>query len=111
MSSGPNEVQARVHPQITLLRPLRLLLLTHVCLVLVVNEVDNWGPRVTVVDVVAEARRVDHGQLNLELLLLKLSLDYLNLGELVKLLVVAPVVALCGGELGGKERVNECRFA
>lgn len=70
MSCGPDEVQTGVNSQVALLCPLRLLFLAHVSLVLVVNEVDDRRPRVAVVDVVAEARRVDHGELDLELLLL-----------------------------------------
>jgi hypothetical protein len=39
------------------------------------NKVDDGVPRVAVVDVVAEARGVDHSELDLELLLLEFSLD------------------------------------
>lgn len=99
-----------MHPQITLFCPLGLLLLTHIRLMLVINKVDDGGPRVAVIHVVTKTGRVDHGELYFELLFLKLSLDNLNLSELVKLLVVAPVVTLCRGELGGEERVDECRF-
>jgi hypothetical protein len=86
-----------VNPQVHLLLSLRLLLLTHVHLVLVVDKLDDRSPsrrsrtdesvrgllasqgeveckdeRVSVVDVVSEARGVDDGQLDLEALLLKL---------------------------------------
>lgn len=36
---------------------------------LVVNEVDNGCPRVTIVDVVSETGGIDDGELSLELLL------------------------------------------
>ena len=102
-----DKVQARVHAEVDLLLALRLLLLAHVRLVLVVDEVDDGRPRVAVVDVVAEAGRVDHGQLRLELLLLELGLDDLDLGQLVELLLVPLAVVLGGRELGREERVDE----
>ena len=76
-----DEVQARMDTEVDLVLALRLLLLAHVRLVLVVDEVDDGGPRVAVVDVVAEAGRVDHGQLRLELLLLELGLDDVHLSQ------------------------------
>jgi hypothetical protein len=45
--------------EIDLLSPARLLLLEHVRLMLVVEELDDGLPRITVVDIVAEARGVD----------------------------------------------------
>jgi len=66
---------------------------------LVVNEVDDGQPRITVVDVVTESRCVNHGELNLELLLLKLGLDDIDFSELVELLVVTPGVAFSGRQL------------
>jgi hypothetical protein len=59
---------------------------------LVVNEVDDGRPRVAVIDIVTKTWRVDDGELDLELFLLELSLDDLDLRELVELLVVASVV-------------------
>ena len=86
MSGRANGVlQARMHAQVGLLATLWLLFLAHVHLMLVVDELDNGRPRVTVVDVVAKAKCVDDCQLDLELLLFKLSLDDLDLSELVKL--------------------------
>jgi hypothetical protein len=41
VTGWPDEVQTRMDSQISLLVPLRLLFLPHVCLMLVVNEVDN----------------------------------------------------------------------
>lgn len=100
MARRADEVQASVNPKVSLLPSLGLLLLAHVCFMLVIDEVDNGGPRVAVVDVVAEAGGVDDGQFRLELLLLELGLDDLNLSQLVKLLLVTPGVVLGGRELG-----------
>jgi hypothetical protein len=88
-----------MNSQVTLFGPLGLLFLTHVCLMLVVNEVDDGQPRITVVDVVTESRCVNHGELNLKLLLLKLGLDDIDFSELVELLVVTPGVAFSGRQL------------
>jgi hypothetical protein len=111
MAGGPNEIKASMNPQIRLLRPLGLLLLSHIRLMLVVDEVDDGAPRVAVVDVVSEARGVDHGELDAELLLFEFGLDDLDLGELVELLLVSSGVVLGGGELGGEEGVDEGGFA
>lgn len=111
VTGRPNEVQASVHPQVALLTPLRLLLLDHVRLMLVVNEVDDGSPRVPIVDVVAEAGRVDNGELHFELLLLELGLDDLDLGELIELLVVTARVVLRGRKLGREKSVDERGFS
>ena len=111
VASRTDEVEAGVDAEVDLLLALGLLLLAHVRLVLVVNEVDDGSPRVTVVDVVAEARGVDDGELRLELLLLELGLDDLHLGELVELLLVPLRVVLGRGELRGEERVDERRLS
>ena len=92
MTRRPDEIQASVNTKITLLAALGLLLLDHVRLMLVVNEVDDGRPRVAVVDVVTKTRGVNHGELDLKLFLLELSLDDLDFRELVELLVVASVV-------------------
>lgn len=78
---------------------------------LVVNEVDDGRPRVAVVNVVAETRAVDDGELRLELLLLQLGLDDLDLGQLVELLGVATRVVLRRGQLSGEQRVNKRRLS
>ena len=44
VASGANEVQACVHTKIDLLSTARLLLLEHVALVLVVEELNDWLP-------------------------------------------------------------------
>lgn len=107
VSSGSDEVQATMNPEVGLILALRLLFLSHVGLVLVIDEIDDWGPRVTVVDIVPESRGVDDSELDFELLLLKLCLDYLDLGQLVELFVVTPMVVLGRRQLGGEERVDE----
>ena len=111
MPRRPNEIQTRMHPKVAFLRTLRLLLLAHVRLMLVVDEVNDGRPRVAVVNVVAEAGAVDDGELRLELLLLELGLDDLDLGQLVELLRVPARVVLRGGELGREERVHERRLS
>jgi hypothetical protein len=44
VASGTNEVQACVHTEINLLSTARLLLLKHVALMLVVEELNDWLP-------------------------------------------------------------------
>lgn len=83
-----------MHSEINLFLPLRLLFLAHVGFVLVVDEVHNGRPRVAVVNVVTEARRVDDCQLGLKLFLLEFSLDNLDFGQLVQLLLVTAIVVL-----------------
>ena len=50
--------------EVNLVLAVRLLLLKHVGLMLVVKELNDGLPRVTVVDVVAKARSVNHSQAN-----------------------------------------------
>ena len=92
MASRPDKVQASMNTKVTLLAALGLLLLDHVRLMLVVNKVDNGRPRVAVIDIVSKTGRVDNGEFDLELLLLKLSLDYLDLSQFIQLLVVASAI-------------------
>ena len=93
--------------QVRLFVPLWLLLLPHISLMLVVNEIDDGRPRITVVDIVAETGSVNDGELDLELLLLELSLDNLNLRQLVELFMVTSIVVFRGRELRRKEGVDE----
>jgi len=79
VASGPDEEQARMHTQVGLLSTLRLLLLPHVCFMLVVDEVDDWAPRVAVVDIITKSGSVNDGELDLEGLLLELGLDDFDL--------------------------------
>ena len=62
VAGGSDEVQACVYTEIDLVISAGLLLLEHVRLMLVVQELDNGHPRVSVVDIVAETRGVDDGQ-------------------------------------------------
>lgn len=62
MASRANEVQAGVDTEINLVLAARLLLLKHVGFVLVVEELDDGHPGVTVVDVVTESGCVNDGE-------------------------------------------------
>lgn len=62
VAGGADEVQAGVNTEIDLIRAARLLLLKHVRLMLVVEELDDGLPRVAVVDVVTETGGVDNGK-------------------------------------------------
>lgn len=62
MASGADEVQAGVYTKVDLLLALGLLLLQHVGLVLVVEELNDGLPRIAVVDIVAEAGGVNDSQ-------------------------------------------------
>lgn len=117
VTGWPDEVQARVDSKVALLSTLGLLLLPHVHFVLIIEEVNDGGPRVPVVDVVAEAGRVNDGELDFEDFFFELGLDDLNLfmvreslggvsthvltlaylGKLVKLLDVSAAVVLQRG--------------
>jgi hypothetical protein len=97
--------------QIRLFMSLGLLLLAHVRFVLVINELDNWEPRVAVVNVVSEARGVDDGELDLELAFFKLSFDDFHFRELVQLLEMTLVVVFCRGQLSREKGVYERGFA
>ena len=59
-----------MNAEVDLVLALRLLLLAHVRLVLVVDEVDDRGPAVPVVDVVAETGRVDDSEAQTDTVLL-----------------------------------------
>ena len=62
MSGRSDEVQAGVDTEINLINTARLLLLQHIRLMLIVQELDNWHPGITVVDIVAKARSIDNGE-------------------------------------------------
>lgn len=79
MAGRSDEEQARMYAEVALLRSLWLLFLPHVYFVLVVNEINNGSPRVAIVDVVSKTRRVNHGQFDVERLLLEFSFDYVDL--------------------------------
>jgi len=67
VASGSNEVQAGVDAQIDLIGAAGLLFLQHVGLMLVVQELDDGLPRVTVVHVVPEAWGVDNSEADYQL--------------------------------------------
>lgn len=64
VSSWADEVQARVHAHVNLVRSAGLLLLQHVRLMLVVKELDNRLPGIAVVDVVTKSGGINNGQAN-----------------------------------------------
>ena len=56
---------------------------------------------------IIEARGVDDRKFDRELFFFKLSFNYFDLGELVELFVVAPVVGFCRRQFGREQGVNE----
>lgn len=94
MASRTNEIQTSMDTKVNLFVTLRLLLLTHICFVLVVDKFNNREPRVTVVDVVTESRGVDDRELDLELTFFEFGFNNFNLSQFVQLLVVALGVVL-----------------
>jgi len=64
VSSGSDEIQASVHTHVDLLSTAGLLLLEHVGFVLIIQELDDGLPGITVVDVVTEAGGINNGQAN-----------------------------------------------
>lgn len=64
VSSGSNEIQASVHTHVDLLSTAGLLLLEHVGFVLIIQELDDGLPGITVVDIVTEAGGINNGQAN-----------------------------------------------
>ncbi len=62
MAGRSDEVQAGVDTEVDLVLTPGLLLLKHIGLMLVVQEFDDGHPRISVVDIVAETRGIDHGQ-------------------------------------------------
>jgi hypothetical protein len=107
VAGGTDKVEAGVHAEVDLVLAARLLLLEHVGLMLVVEELDDGHPRVAVVDIVAEAGGVDDSKANLEELLLQLSLGDLDFDRLVDLLLVPALVIGVVLDGGGEERVDE----
>lgn len=64
VSGGSDEVQASVHTHVNLVGTAGLLLLEHVRLMLVIQELDDGLPRITVVDIVAEAGGINDSETN-----------------------------------------------
>lgn len=110
VSSRSHKVKAGVNTLVDLLATIRLLLLAHVALVLVINEINDGHPRVFVVDIIAKSGGVDNSELDLEVLLFQFSLDNVNLCGFVELLSVSVSVVLGCCQLGCEEGVNERRL-
>lgn len=83
-----------MYAKVALLNALRLLLLAHVRLMLIIHKVNNWDPRITVVDIVAKARCINHSELDFELFFLQFGLDDFDFDGLVELLLVATIIVL-----------------
>lgn len=62
VSGRSDEVQAGVDSQIDFIDTAGLLLLQHIRLMLIIQELDDWHPRVAVVDIVAKAGGIDNSQ-------------------------------------------------
>lgn len=62
MAGRADEIDTGVDSEIDLAGPFGLLVLEHVGLVLVVDELDDWLPGIGIVDEVAEAGCVDDGE-------------------------------------------------
>lgn len=76
VSGGADEIQAGMNTEINLINTAGLLLLQHVRLMLVVQELDDWHPGIAVVDIVSEARCVDDSETNYpQLLTAKMKLQ------------------------------------
>ena len=67
VASGSNKVQTGVDTEVNLVGTARLLLLEHVGLMLVVQELNDGHPRVAVVDIVSEAWGINNSQANWEI--------------------------------------------
>lgn len=75
MSGRFDKIQAGMNSHVHNALSAWLLLLTHVLFMLIVNEVNNWYPRMSVVDIVSKSRCVNDGELDLEHFLFKLFID------------------------------------
>lgn len=62
VSGWSNEVQAGVDTEVDFVDTLWLLLLQHVGLMLIIQELNNWHPRVAVVDIVSKTWGIDNGK-------------------------------------------------
>ena len=61
VAGGADKVETSMHSEVRLVGPQRLLFLSHIRLMLVINEVNDGGPGVAVVDVVTKAGSVNNG--------------------------------------------------
>lgn len=110
MACWTDKVKTRMDPLVELVASIRLLLLTHVRLVLIINEVDNRVPGLFVVDIVAKARRVNDRQLYFESLFFQFGFDNVNFGRLVNLFCMAARVVLVHSEFRREQGVDEGRL-
>lgn len=69
--------------------PTRLLFLSHILFMLIIQEIHNGDPSMPVVHIITETRGIDDGQLDLEHLFFKLSLGNLDLYRLGRRLEAA----------------------
>ena len=106
-----NEVQARVHPQINLVLPLGLLLLQHVALMLVIKELDDWLPAVSVIHIVTEPWSIDDSESDFEELLFQLGLCDFDLHCLVDLFRMTTAMIGVVLDSSAEESVDESGLA
>lgn len=111
MACRSDKVETSVNSKVRLVLSLWLLLLSHVHFMLIVEKVDNGSPAVSIVDVVAKARRINDSQFHLELLLLELSLDNVDLDSLVQLLLMTKRVVLSSRQFSREESIDEGSLA
>ncbi len=64
MTGRSDEVQTGMNSEINFINATRLLLLKHVRLMLVVQKLDNWHPRIAVVHIIPKSRRVNDRKAN-----------------------------------------------
>lgn len=76
MASRLDEIETGVNTHIHTGVATRLLFLAHIFVVLLVNKINYRAPAVPVVDIVAESRCINHGQIHLEHLFFQLYDDY-----------------------------------
>ena len=62
MSSGSDEIQARVNTEINFVDTAGLLLLQHIGLMLIIQELDDGHPRIAVVDIVSETWGINNSE-------------------------------------------------
>ena len=62
MASGSDEVEAGMNSEVDLVTAARLLFLQHIRLMLVIQKLNYWLPRIAVVDIVAESRSINDGK-------------------------------------------------
>lgn len=62
----PDEEKTSMNPEVGLLTALGLLLLSHVGFMLIIDEVNDRSPRITVVDVVSKPGGINNGEFDFE---------------------------------------------